>query len=843
MAKQRKHTDPPYTTKLTPAEEKEFQSWYSKVSQYKGLNLNPDDPGHYYDMRGYWKNEDRDGIFQEGSDAHFVDKYKTPGHPTFSNESIYSNEKTKGGEWSVDSTGTWFFTHSPYTEKYADRTTQYLDGSGEFSIIQGDTIKNPLDYEKIMAKRKLQKYPLGGLTGFSDLLKGFQGSDPSSWMGQMGGFMDNVGMTELQKLGVNTAINRNSPTRLQNYNKSLLAGGKDTTAIDQGVGGLLDMFSMLQQFNKPQQPGFDPMQFAASPTRGFQFGGMTDGEPMMEEEMPHHIQTEKGEMIALPDGKIVPVKAKKKHKGMKGDEVTDILPPGSLVASADKRMTFSKSDLKDVVLGFPPIEYREDGTTPMPKEGTAADIMNKNNMKPAEYLSRVRSLFPETSRELDPFAELSRVENLESRDPYITAMKYITAEKKPKDAKVGEARYGYYIPKTQMPENTFMGKLGSQDTIFRDGGQVPKYPWGTILSAISGGIGGITSGINQYVTASQQEKTAKANMKLLKESLKKQGLFTGELRESQLQNLGLGSLASAMGILGQDPRVDAAKLDTRYVEAMPQEMPRYITDYAASQIQRSMRPAINYATRNAPSFSRAANMLQSGQADRFNALGNVAMNMGMQNMNMRQNYLGAMSEMSNKQRTMDTEAQNRTRQNRNAQIGGIGNVGGNYFTGVGQAQSNYFGNLMNIENMGLTGNMALRQQLGDAKAAKSTAIISGVSSLFSGAAGAASQQPQQQLQQQQQLSPNQMFQTQMPTVNYNPGFRDLSNSMYMSPASDRFNYSNSMYMSPASDQFNYMGLQGQYAPSAGLNSLNYMNPGSGYMGSQYFIPGQGWRYR
>jgi hypothetical protein len=49
-----------YKTLLTSSEEDEFQKWYAKVSKYKSLNPNPDDPNHYYDIRGYWKNEDRE---------------------------------------------------------------------------------------------------------------------------------------------------------------------------------------------------------------------------------------------------------------------------------------------------------------------------------------------------------------------------------------------------------------------------------------------------------------------------------------------------------------------------------------------------------------------------------------------------------------------------------------------------------------------------------------------------------------------------------------------------------------------------------------------------------------
>jgi hypothetical protein len=142
MERKYRQTGFPVRTFLSSAEEKEFRLWYDQVSKHKNLNPNPDDQNQYYDYRGYWKYDDRNGILNEGSEAHFTDKYKTPGHPTFSNESIYSNDKNPGGSWSQDDKGTWYFNHSEYTGKHADRTFNYLDGTGEFSILQGDTLRD-----------------------------------------------------------------------------------------------------------------------------------------------------------------------------------------------------------------------------------------------------------------------------------------------------------------------------------------------------------------------------------------------------------------------------------------------------------------------------------------------------------------------------------------------------------------------------------------------------------------------------------------------------------------------------------------------------------------------------
>lgn len=76
------------TTQLTPAEEQSFQDWYKRYAAIHGLDPNPDDPLHYYDYRGYWKNGlDWNDMYTM---QHLTDKYKRPGHESFSDESIYN---------------------------------------------------------------------------------------------------------------------------------------------------------------------------------------------------------------------------------------------------------------------------------------------------------------------------------------------------------------------------------------------------------------------------------------------------------------------------------------------------------------------------------------------------------------------------------------------------------------------------------------------------------------------------------------------------------------------------------------------------------------------------------
>lgn len=446
-------------------------------------------------------------------------------------------------------------------------------------------------------------------------------------------------------------------------------------------------------------------------------------EGVPEDTSPVPIQAEVGEVAAMEDGGIVDVKAKKRHKGMDDEEVTDILPPGSFIASRDKKMEFSKEEAKDVIFGYNPIKYEEDSQTTAPKEHTAADIMTKDKMTPADYLKLVRNLYPVTDREDDAFAQKAVEENLQSRLPYIQSAMYMTDMKKPESAKNNPemAKYGYLIPRVQMQENPFMGKLGIPGMEFKNGGAVgaegnnPKKYWvGAVIAAAASLLGaGIQAG-----GAAKSKKRLDANYQDTIGILDKtKGLQTG--------NLGLGSAAALAGILGQNPNVEAPQLDPRYIEAMPQEMPRYMHDYAASQINMASQPTINYATRNAPSFTRGMNSLGGMQAQQFSALGNLSMQRAQQNVNMRQNYLQQRGAMANDQIRMDTDALNRTRGNRNTMIQNVGAVGSNYFSGMNALEANDAGNRITAGNVRTTGQNIASQNYTNAMSMLPFAVAQG----------------------------------------------------------------------------------------------------------------------
>jgi hypothetical protein len=77
-------------TELSDKEEKQFKKDYKKTAKARGLNPDPDAPGHKYDYRGAW----RAGAVKGGKKGeHFPSKFKHDDHP---NRVIKSDKSPTG---------------------------------------------------------------------------------------------------------------------------------------------------------------------------------------------------------------------------------------------------------------------------------------------------------------------------------------------------------------------------------------------------------------------------------------------------------------------------------------------------------------------------------------------------------------------------------------------------------------------------------------------------------------------------------------------------------------------------------------------------------------------------
>lgn len=97
-----------------PKRERRFKT-YEEFKEYTGSSEhNYDLKGAYNDDEVYFKWEDED--VKTPKKAHLSDKYKLPNHPTFSRDSKYSNDYTRGGTWTKNQEGKWTYETSPYVE-------------------------------------------------------------------------------------------------------------------------------------------------------------------------------------------------------------------------------------------------------------------------------------------------------------------------------------------------------------------------------------------------------------------------------------------------------------------------------------------------------------------------------------------------------------------------------------------------------------------------------------------------------------------------------------------------------------------------------------------------------
>ncbi|WP_066807148.1 hypothetical protein [Sphingomonas asaccharolytica] len=86
-----------FNTSLSPEDEKKFEAW----AKANGRTADVAD----YDLRGAWKDNAK-----EAENGHLPDTYKKPNHPTFSDESKYSNPTNGvGGKWEQDAKGKWAY--------------------------------------------------------------------------------------------------------------------------------------------------------------------------------------------------------------------------------------------------------------------------------------------------------------------------------------------------------------------------------------------------------------------------------------------------------------------------------------------------------------------------------------------------------------------------------------------------------------------------------------------------------------------------------------------------------------------------------------------------------------
>jgi hypothetical protein len=345
--------------------------------------------------------------------------------------------------------------------------------------------------------------------------------------------------------GVNNGrANKEAKQKQGEYNDSA-AGGMEQLMSIFGGGG---------QGMGQSMGGQNPMGFLSQFMSGnFENGGITQVVP----EGVQAIQTEKYkgklEQLIFSDGMISDVNAKESHEKMSDDQITDVVPDGTYVASARSDMKIKRSSLEDIVFGYESLPYEEHAKGTIPKMVTAADIVPKKTKKltPSEYAKYIKKEY-EVIDEDDPFMNAANTQNLQARLPFIQTL-------------------------VSMGEANRMSKEAGQEMVFKDGGYVQKYPEGGISgSAIGAGVGmagSLIGGIAGMVNASAQRKELERQQAALS------GL-TGNLQ-------GLNNQSTAVGVAGQlAQQTDLPSLDLDFsrLENFNTQTPQSFIDAAARPV-------------------------------------------------------------------------------------------------------------------------------------------------------------------------------------------------------------------------------------------------------------------
>lgn len=404
--------------------------------------------------------------------------------------------------------------------------------------------------------------------------------------------------------------------------------------------------------------------------RRYQMGDEVEQQDNQQEESQEPqvlpIQTEKGEKIYHLDKSISNTAAKKLHKNMDDDIVTDIVTEGVFIGSRDPKMSISKKEANQIVLGNYAVKYEQGKPSKLPKTIKFGDIFTKKKHTPSELMGRIDKKFPLSKQENNIFTELANEENKASRDQYMGIVKYMTDVKKP-----------------------------YQDAHYRYGGNVKKYQLGAIL----GGIGSLIPQVASMFTQSANKNAT------LQDINKYEQQNNGYLNDQ----VGLSSLSNLLGYATQD--------NTPEIYNPDQALQEFTNPYQRAIQNVGQRQEQNYNSGRSfanDAYSRLANIDPRLAATTASTIGsNAYRQAGQENSRLGEyrdqlgiNLGSGRSQMIreallNKQQTLAGVRSNKNQMNAGL-FGNFAKIGNDYYSGKA-----------NIGNTALTARMGARGQYGN----------------------------------------------------------------------------------------------------------------------------------
>lgn len=105
-------------------------------------------------------------------------------------------------------------------------------------------------------------------------------------------------------------------------------------------------------------------------------------------------QTEEGESMVLPDGTFTKVAAKKKHSEMEDDDITDLLPDGTLIFSEKLQFDPSEIEFEEDLLGYGTDVYKEGQVPNKITKVLFTDIIGDKKMSYSDAAKMIAKKYP-----------------------------------------------------------------------------------------------------------------------------------------------------------------------------------------------------------------------------------------------------------------------------------------------------------------------------------------------------------------------------------------------------------------------------------------------------------------
>lgn len=269
-------------------------------------------------------------------------------------------------------------------------------------------------------------------------------------------------------------------------------------------------------------------------------GGITPGDVPAEELTP--VQTEEGEMMLMPSGILTATKAKDKHDDMDEDDITDILPAGTIIFSNSlDNMLPINEELEDTILGYGTAFYSEEGDNTDVKAVQFEEVLDdkKKKMTFAEIANNIKNKFSTVKDHKDVFNNITNVENMQARIPFLMKLTGL------QDKVMGNSS----IPTTATAQS------------FSKGGVVKKYPLGgQIVYEPAITIDDLLQKYNDFLDST------KANLE--KENADRAAGDLALEKDLRRNNVRANAVIGPLGYLMQNPQVKPAYTDTNLSGAM-----------------------------------------------------------------------------------------------------------------------------------------------------------------------------------------------------------------------------------------------------------------------------------